>query len=71
MAVRYSLWSFGIFFPFRHVWTKTNLAPLVLVASTSSFMVVRFDSDSQITFCQRCIFFLVNFVHMYVPNGDS
>jgi hypothetical protein len=28
MAVRYSLWSFGIFFPFWYVGTKKNLATL-------------------------------------------
>jgi hypothetical protein len=30
MAVWYSLWSFGIFFPFWNVWTKKNLATLIL-----------------------------------------
>jgi hypothetical protein len=29
MAVWYSLWSFAIFFPFRNVWTKKNLAILL------------------------------------------
>jgi hypothetical protein len=29
MAVWYSLWSFGIFFPFWYVWTKENLATLL------------------------------------------
>jgi hypothetical protein len=33
MAVWYSLWSFGIFFQFWYVWTKKNLATLLLVAS--------------------------------------
>jgi hypothetical protein len=28
MAVWYSLWSFGIFFPIWYVWTKKNLATL-------------------------------------------
>jgi hypothetical protein len=28
MAVWYSLWSFGIFFPLWYVWTKKNLATL-------------------------------------------
>jgi hypothetical protein len=28
MAVWYSLWSFGIFFPFWYIWTKKNLATL-------------------------------------------
>jgi hypothetical protein len=28
MAVWYTLWSFGIFFPFWYVWSKTNLATL-------------------------------------------
>jgi hypothetical protein len=29
MFVWYSLWSFGIFFPFWYVWTKKNLATLL------------------------------------------
>jgi hypothetical protein len=29
MAVSYSLWSFGIFFPIWYVWTKKNLATLI------------------------------------------
>jgi hypothetical protein len=28
MVVWYNLWSFGMFFPFWHVSTKKNLAPL-------------------------------------------
>jgi hypothetical protein len=28
MAIWYSLWSFGIFFPFWYVWTNKNLATL-------------------------------------------
>jgi hypothetical protein len=28
MAVWYSVWSFGILFPFWYVWTKKNLATL-------------------------------------------
>jgi hypothetical protein len=30
MAVWYSLWSFGIFFPICYVWTKKNLATLIV-----------------------------------------
>jgi hypothetical protein len=30
MAVWYSLWSFGRFFPFWYVWTKKNLATVLL-----------------------------------------
>jgi hypothetical protein len=30
MAIRYSLWSFGIFFLFWYIWTKNNLASLDL-----------------------------------------
>jgi hypothetical protein len=33
MAVRYSLWSFGIFFPFCYVWAKKNLATLLVANS--------------------------------------
>jgi hypothetical protein len=29
MAVWCCLWSFGIFFPFWHVWAKNNLATLL------------------------------------------
>jgi hypothetical protein len=29
MAVWYSLWSFGIFFPFWYIWTKKNLATVL------------------------------------------
>jgi hypothetical protein len=29
MAVRYSSWSFSIFFPISYVWTKKNLATLI------------------------------------------
>jgi hypothetical protein len=39
MAVWYSLWSFGIFFPFWYVWTYKNLATLVFnsIYLTNSF----------------------------------
>jgi hypothetical protein len=30
MAIWYSLWSFGIFFPFWYVGAKKNLATLIL-----------------------------------------
>jgi hypothetical protein len=29
MAIWYSLWSFGIFFPFWYIWTEKNLATLI------------------------------------------
>jgi hypothetical protein len=35
MAVSYSLWSFGIFFPFWYVWTKKHLATLVTLLKRS------------------------------------
>jgi hypothetical protein len=37
MVVWYSLWSFGIFFPFWHVSTKKNLAALVRVRFPARF----------------------------------
>jgi hypothetical protein len=32
MAVWFSLWSFGIFFPFWYFWTKKSLATLLRLA---------------------------------------
>jgi hypothetical protein len=35
MAIWYSLWSFGIFFPIWYVWSKKNLATLVFLIANS------------------------------------
>jgi hypothetical protein len=34
-AIWYSLWPFGVFFPFWYVWTEKNLATLLLKRTSS------------------------------------
>jgi hypothetical protein len=43
MNVWYSLWSFGIFFPFWYAWRKTNLVTLMQFASSSYLHWVGFQ----------------------------
>jgi hypothetical protein len=40
MAVWYSLWSFGIFFPFWYVWTMKNLATLIHYSGGISYFII-------------------------------
>jgi hypothetical protein len=45
MAIWYSLWSFGKFFPFWCVWTKKNLATLI---GTALWVLPSSDFSSKI-----------------------
>jgi hypothetical protein len=44
MAVCYSLWSFGTFFPLWNVWIKKNLATLALTSLIFAFCFVLISS---------------------------
>jgi hypothetical protein len=49
MPIRYSLWSFGLLFPFWHAWSKKNLAfglifPQEKSGSRAAETVLKMDS---------------------------
>jgi hypothetical protein len=54
MAVWYSLWSFGHFFPFWYVWTKKNLATLAKTNTIESGSVRSVSRRVATFFLMKC-----------------